>query len=162
MKAILAAIDFSKVTDLVVDAAAKLARALGGKVVLVTVLVEPVFVKEYAPPQKSIAKITVEHERAVRHRLAAIQERLQSEFVPTETVVRRGNAAAHILEDADEHDAAFIVIGSHGHTAFFELLLGSTTQAVIKRAQQLVVVIPHKMRKPRTKKIHVTASQELV
>jgi nucleotide-binding universal stress UspA family protein len=162
MKAILAAIDFSKVSDLVVATAATLARAMGGKVVLVTVLVEPVFVKEYAPPQKSIAKITVEHERAVRHRLTAIQERLQSEFVVAETVVRRGNAAVHILEEAEEHDAAFVVIGSHGHTAFFELLLGSTTQAVVKRARQPVVVIPHKMRKPRTKKAHVTASPEFV
>ena len=49
MKTILAAIDFSQVSDLVVAEAAALARPLGGKVVLVTVLVEPVFVKEYAP-----------------------------------------------------------------------------------------------------------------
>lgn len=155
MKAIIAAIDFSKISDLVVAEAAALARALTGKVVLVTVLVEPTFVKEYAPPPKSIAKITVAHEKAVRHRLTILKNRLQSDFVPAETVVRRGNAALHILEEADEHDAAFIVIGSHGHTAFFDLVLGSTTQTVLKRAQRPVVVIPHRMRKPRRPKMRV-------
>lgn len=149
MKAILAAIDFSSVSDLVVAAAAELARALRGKVVLVTVLVEPVYLKEFAPPPKSIAKITVAHERAVRNHLAVIQRRLLSEFISAETVVRRGNAAQHILEEAEEHDAALIVIGSHGHTAFYELILGSTTQAVLKRARMPVVVIPPKMPKRR-------------
>jgi nucleotide-binding universal stress UspA family protein len=157
MRAVLAAIDFSSVTDLVVAEAAALARAIGGKVVLVTVLVEPVYVKEYARPSKSIEKITVAHERAVRNHLAAIQNKLQSDFIPAETVVRRGNAAVHILEEADEHDAAFIVIGSHGHTAFFELVLGSTTQTVVKRARQPVVVVPPKMRKPRRPRVRVLA-----
>lgn len=41
MGAILAAIDFSPVTDLVVAQAPTVARAVGGKGVLVKVLVEP-------------------------------------------------------------------------------------------------------------------------
>lgn len=152
MKAILAAIDFSGLTDQVVAEAAALAHAVGGKVVLTTVLVEPVYLKEYAPPPKSFAKITVEHERWVRNHLAAIQKSLRAKGVPAEVDVRRGNAARQILEVAKEHDAAFIVIGSHGHTAFFELVLGSTTQTVIKRARQPVLVIPQKMKRPRRMK----------
>jgi nucleotide-binding universal stress UspA family protein len=157
MKAIIAAIDFSKVSNLVVTQAEALARAVGGKVVLVTVLVEPIYLTDFALPQKGIAKIAVAHERAVRKRLEAMQKKLESDFVPAETIVRRGNAARHILEEAEEHDAALIVIGSHGHTAFFELLLGSTTQAVLKSARQPVVVIPPKMRKPRRIKTRVVA-----
>jgi nucleotide-binding universal stress UspA family protein len=157
MKAILAAVDFSPVSELVVAEAAALARVLCGKVVLVTVLVEPIYLKEYAPPQKSIAQITVAHERTVRKRLAAIQQRLRSEFVPADVVIRRGSAALHLIAEAEEHDAAFIVIGSHGHTAFFELVLGSTTQAVVKRARQPVVIIPHRMKKPRRAKLRVVA-----
>lgn len=157
VKTILAAIDFSPVSDLVVAQAAALARAVGGKVVLVTVMVEPVFVKGYAPPPPKFEKITVTHERAVRKRLAALQQQLQSDFVVAETVVRRGNAALHILQEAEEHDTVFIVIGSHGHTAFFELVVGSTTQTVLNRARQPVVVIPAKMRKPRRPKFPVMA-----
>jgi hypothetical protein len=50
------------------------------------------------------------------------------------------------------------VMGSHGHTALFELVLGSTTQAVLKGARQPVVVIPHRMRKTRRYKVRVIAS----
>lgn len=155
MKAILAAIDFSRVSRLVVAEAASLARAMNGKVVLVTVLAEPVYVKEYAPPPRSIAKITVRHERAVRHHLADLQDKLRSDFVPTDVVVRRGNAAANILEEAEERDAALLVIGSHGHNALFELVLGSTTQAVLKRSRRPVVVIPARMRVPRRPRLRV-------
>ena len=157
MKTILAAIDFSSVSSAIVAEAAALAHALGGKVVLVTVLVEPIYVKEYAPPQKSLEKITVAQERAVRDHLAAIQQRLHSEFIPAEILVRRGNAARHILKEAERHDTAYIVIGSHGHTAFFELVLGSTTQAVLKHARQPVVIIPPKMLKPRRTKAKAAA-----
>jgi nucleotide-binding universal stress UspA family protein len=120
---------------------------------LTTVLVEPVYVQGYAPPEKMVAKITVAHEQAVRKRLATLQTHLESELVPAEIVVCRGSPALHILEEAEQHDAEFIVIGSHGHTAFFELLLGSTTQAVLKRARQPVVVIPPSMRRPRRTKV---------
>src|SRR5689334_22048847 len=146
MRAVLAAIDFSKVSDLVIAHAASLARAWKGKVVLVTALVEPIFLKEYAPPPKRLANITIAHERAVRARLTRIAEQLRADFVPAEAVVRRGNAAQRILEEAEQHDAMCIVIGSHGRTAFFELVLGSTTQTVLKRAHLPVVVIPSKMR----------------
>ena len=152
MKAILAAIDFSPVSELVVTEAAALARALRGKLVLLTVLVEPVYVQGFAPPQKRIAKITVTNERAVRQRLTAMQQAVQSNLIPVETVVRRGNAAYHIMEEAAEHDATFIVIGSHGHTAFYDLILGGTSQTVLKQARLPVVVIPPKMRKPRQSK----------
>jgi nucleotide-binding universal stress UspA family protein len=147
MKTILAPIDLSPVSDLVVAEAAELTRLVGGTLVLVTVLVEPIFLKEYAPPPKKVASITVEHERSVRKRLEAMRARLQAKSVPTEIVVRRGGAAAHILDEADRRDAAFIVIGSHGQGAFLDLILGSTTQRVLKGARRPVVVIPPKMRK---------------
>lgn len=145
MKTILAAIDLSRVTELVVAEAAELAQALGGKLVLITVLVEPVFLKEYAPPAQSVAKITVEQERAVRNRLESMRVALEAQSVPTEIVVRRGAVAANILEEANRRAAAFIVIGSHGQGGLFELILGSTTQRVLKGARRPVVVIPHKM-----------------
>jgi nucleotide-binding universal stress UspA family protein len=155
MKAIIAAIDFSRSTDLIVAEAAGLARAYEGKVVLVTVLVEPVFVRAYALPPKKLQSITVSHERAVRHRLAEIQRQLQSEFVPAEIVLRRGDAAFHIVDAAEEHDAAFIAIGSHGHTALFELVLGSTTQRVMRMTKRPVIVSPSRARKQRRPHLRV-------
>lgn len=152
MKTILAAIDFSNMSELVVAEASKLAHAFEAKVVLVTVLIEPVFLAAYATPQKSIARITVAHERAVRARLKEIQARLDSDLVPTESVLRRGNPGLHIIEEAEERDALYIVVGSHGHTALYDLVLGSTANVVLKRARQPVVVVASKMRRARRAK----------
>jgi nucleotide-binding universal stress UspA family protein len=146
MKAIVAALDFSPVTDLVVTEAAGLARAMGAKVVLLTVLVEPVFQKPFASPPARIAKITVDHERAVRDRLTELQTRLHAACLHAEVVVRRGDPAFHIVDAADACDASFIVIGSHGHTALYEVMLGSTTQTVVKRAAGPVLIVPAHMR----------------
>ena len=48
--------------------------------------------------------------------------------------------AEAILEEARNLSAAFIVIGSHGHGAVYELLAGSTTHGVLHRAPCPVVV----------------------
>ena len=157
MKAILAAIDFSPVSELVIAEAASLARALAAKVVLFSALGEkPAPVNEYTSPRRGQKSIAAQ-ERATRKRLTAIQAQLQADFVPAEINVRHGIAALQILAEADVHDTGIIVIGSHGHTAFFELLLGSTTQTVLKRAKQPVLVIPPKMPKPRRARVRVVS-----
>ena len=152
MNVLLAAVDFSPPTAGIVGEASRLARALGAKVLLVTVLAEPVYVPEYAPPPKRLASIMVGREPAVRKRLIAIQRELLAAGVACDWVVDRGRPAFHILRRAKEHDAALIVIGSHGHSALFEMLLGSTTQAVLKEARLPVVVIPVRRRKPRVRR----------
>jgi hypothetical protein len=157
MRAILAAIDFSRATDLVVTEAARLARGLGGKVVLLTVLVEPVYVKAYAPPQKSISKITVAHERAVRRRLAAIQLRLQSSSSarrPSYAADRplphpRGGGGTRRRVHRD---------GSRAHR-IFDLILGSTTQAAETCAPS-GRCRSARMRLPRRPKVRLVAAAE--
>jgi nucleotide-binding universal stress UspA family protein len=49
--------------------------------------------------------------------------------------------AETLLRIAKERDVAAIVIGSHGHNALREVLLGSTTRDVIKRATWPVIVV---------------------
>ena len=38
--------------------------------------------------------------------------------------------------------ADLIVLGSHGHTAAYDLLIGSTTQTVLRRSPRPVLVVP--------------------
>ncbi len=42
-----------------------------------------------------------------------------------------GAAVSGILETADRLKADYIVMGSHGHTALYDLLVGSTTHACL-------------------------------
>jgi nucleotide-binding universal stress UspA family protein len=47
-----------------------------------------------------------------------------------------------ILSEAEQHQASLIVMGSHGHGAFYELLVGSVTHGVMKGAHCPIVVVP--------------------
>jgi len=50
--------------------------------------------------------------------------------------------AEAVLREADAVGATHIVLGSHGHAMVFELLVGSFTQAVLRRSRRPVVVVP--------------------
>ena len=54
----------------------------------------------------------------------------------------QGPIVEKILDLAAEHGAGMIVMGSHGHGALYELLVGSITQGVLKGAKCPVVVVP--------------------
>jgi nucleotide-binding universal stress UspA family protein len=51
------------------------------------------------------------------------------------------------------------VMGSHGHTALYDLLVGSTTHGVLMRAQCPVVIVPSaKQKKPAKTKQELHAA----
>lgn len=142
MKTILAPIDFSKVSDAVVEEAASLARALNGRVVLLTVVQPPVVITEYAGLMDNIAEITAAGEKNAARQLEKVEEKLKGDFLACESIQVVGTPVAHILEQADKTGADYIVMGSHGHTAFYDLLVGSTTHGVLMRSKCPVVIVP--------------------
>jgi nucleotide-binding universal stress UspA family protein len=144
MKTILVPVDFSDVTERVVDTAASLALAFGSRVVLVHVAApEPEFVG-YDPGPRSVRT-------AVAADIHAEQKRLQ-DFKPkfgTADIVAlhvQGPTPDEILTLARDHDADLIVMGSHGHGALFHLLTGSVTTTVLKRATCPVLIVPSEHR----------------
>lgn len=151
MKTILVPIDFSGITDSVVDQASVLARALDGRVVLLNVLQPPVITSEYGPFLENISEIILVGEKATAKQLAAVQERLTKLGIETETLQFTGAPVPNILKQAEKFEADYIVMGSHGHTAFYDLLVGSTTHGVLLRANCPVVIVPAEKKKARKK-----------
>lgn len=143
MKTILAAIDSSIISEAVVTEAAALARGQG-RVILLTVVQPPVITSEYAPLIENIAEITAAGEKAAATLLARFQKQLELDALKVDTVQLTGAPVARILEQADAQRADYIVMGSHGHTAFYDLLVGSTTHGVLMRAPCPVVIVPPK------------------
>jgi nucleotide-binding universal stress UspA family protein len=142
MKTILAPIDFSKVSDAVVNEATFLARSTEGRVILLAVVQPPVVVTEYAVMIDNIAEITAAGEKNAVRQLEKIEEKVKADFVEVESVQVVGAPVANIIEQAEKCDADYIVMGSHGHTAFYDLLVGSTTHGVLMRAKCPVVIVP--------------------
>lgn len=61
--------------------------------------------------------------------------------VDLETVTEMGPPARTIVEYADEHDADYVVMGSHGRSGVSRVLLGSVAETVIRRAHCPVLVV---------------------
>ena len=141
MKTILAPVDFSPISDAVVDEASRLARATHGRVVLLAVIQPPVVMSEYAA-MMDIVEITSAGEKHATRQLAKLEQRLKADGVTTETLHAVGSPIGHILEQAKKVGADYIVMGSHGHTAFYDLLVGSTTHGVLMRTTCPVVIVP--------------------
>jgi nucleotide-binding universal stress UspA family protein len=142
MKTILVPVDFSRATPAVLAQAVVLAKAVSGRLVLLNVILPPVVVAEYGALLDSIAEIKVAGEKAAAVQLEKLQKQCERRGVKAETRQFTGSIVAIIAEQARALGADFIVVGSHGHTAFYDLFVGSTTHGVLRRAHCPVVVVP--------------------
>ncbi len=142
MKNILVPVDFSDVTTVVVETARKFAAAFQGRLIILNVAEpEPDFVGfEAGPPAVRIA--TARDYKMERQRLEDIKARLIAGGSDVTALHIQGPIVDKILHEAGEQQADLIVMGSHGHGAFYDLLVGSITQGVIKDAHCPVVVVP--------------------
>ena len=140
MKTILAAIDFSHVSRRVLAEATALAQALHGRVVLLHTVQPPVIVSEYGVAD--VAAITTELERTADRHLVRLEKVMQQRLPGSLAARRTGSPLREILAGAKKTSADYIVIGSHGHTAFYDLLVGSTAAGVLQQAHCPVLVVP--------------------
>jgi nucleotide-binding universal stress UspA family protein len=143
MKTILAPIDFSAISRQVVNVALELAHAFKGRVVLLhSVQPAPIIATDLAPLVGAALRFTEDVQKAAIRHLHRIQHDRADSTVPVRTVCAMGYPVAQILAEAKKSEASYIVIGSHGHTAFHDLVAGSTASGVLKRATCPVVVVP--------------------
>lgn len=142
MKTILAAIDFSPVSRRVIAEAVRLARALQGKVVVLHAVKPPAIVTDLAPLVGEALQLTAAVEGASRRNLQRWRAQLAKRRIAVETICQQGFPIGLILGHATRLDADYIVIGSHGHTAFHDLVVGGTASGVLKRAKAVVIVVP--------------------
>ena len=152
MKTVLAAIDFSPVSQGVLRVATELARAIQGRVLLLNVVQAPSIVTDLAPLVSEVLQFTAEIERGARRHLHRIQKRLAGCGVTVETICCQGFPVATIIAYAKKVEADYVVLGSHGHTAFYDLIAGGTASGVLKRATCPVVVVPARPREAKRRR----------
>lgn len=145
MKNVLIPIDFSDVTEAVLECAEGLARPWDGKLWLLHCIAE-------SPPIGTVGEIPT----FVPIPEMSLRERFPDEFrkleeltasrrargLETEMLVRNGSVVDSIIAVADQIEADLIVLGSHGHGALYELVVGTITQAVLQRSSRPILVVP--------------------
>lgn len=146
MKTIVVPVDLSAAATQVVKAACDLASRTGAGLLLVHIVEPPVVVSDlYGMEGGFIEESIAAATQVGKRRLQALARSCEKRGLRTRTYQGIGSPVAEILRLA--HKAAFIVIGSHGHGAVFDLLVGSTTQGVLKRARCPVMVVPVRARR---------------
>lgn len=157
MKTLLAAVDFSKNTDAVLEQAAKLASALEAKLWVLHVTSDETQAMAYESTQFSgyapefvnipgdvqLARdLSAEEFKREHRQLQEMSAGLREKGIAAQALLIKGSAAKTILEKADDLDAGIIIIGSHGHGLLRKALLGSVGEAVIRHARRSVLVVP--------------------
>lgn len=156
MKNILVSIDFSEITDLLVERAALLAKAFDGTVRLVHVAPpDPAFASAKTWPQEvrdELAKeLFEEHEE-----LQVLARRLEDEGIRAKILMDRGSVVDSIIRMAGKTESELIILGSRTHGAFFQLAPRSIVKGIISRSTCPVMVIPQ----PKTRTEGTTGSKE--
>jgi nucleotide-binding universal stress UspA family protein len=135
-KSLLVAVDHSEITERVLGAARDLASLSNGEV-WVLHLRE----REVMPRAGLVASETVDDAKAAVD--SAVGE-LTKAGITAHGEVRNtlfGHAAREIVDDAKEHNAGVIVMGSRGRGDLAGLVLGSTAHKVIHLADRPVLVV---------------------
>lgn len=142
MKTFLVPVDFSAVSEEIVNTAVSFARSFGGKVILLHIIQPPIVTSEYALPVDAVEEAIAASEKSAETKFIAFTSRFQAADLEVEALVRHGPPVYTILEEATKVKADFIIMGSHGHGKIYDLLVGSTASGVLKGAQCGVVIMP--------------------
>jgi nucleotide-binding universal stress UspA family protein len=142
MKTILVPIDFSAVTNPVIRAACAMARLTGSRLVLLHAIVPVAAFDAYGLGSEIILETTQASEKIAARRLLALARRCRSTVKAVRTIQQTGKAVAVILAKAKELKPAYLILGSHGHGAVYDLVVGSVTQGVLRRAPCPVFIVP--------------------
>lgn len=142
---ILAAIDFSDVSEVVIEKAAEIVRSFSSKLWLIHVAApDPDFVGYGTGPQCERdwrAKTLKAEHKYIQDR--ALQ--LEQSGINVTPLLIQGATVATIIQEAARLNADMIVIGSHGHSAIYKTLVGNVSDGIIRQASCPVLIVPAKV-----------------
>ena len=138
---ILVATDGSEPADRALALAAELARSWGsGTLTLVKAVSDPV---TFAPTAAAGLEMVLDAEQQGAERdLAQRAERLRTDGLKVETLVRVGSAPQVVAEVADAVGADLVVAGSTGKGALQRAVLGSVTTRLLHELRRPLLVVP--------------------
>ncbi len=138
MKTIVALVDFSDVTSKVVDHTLDLARDCEGEIFLVHVALPAPIVMDYAPA----VALQGDDTEARQADLQALEASMKERYPRVDTRLFRGPVVETLEAQLPALNPDVIVMGSHGHGALYNLIVGSVTQGIIKHAVWPVMIVP--------------------
>ena len=139
---ILVTVDFSNTTDRVMRVTEAIARGSGAHLYLLHVAdPEPDFMGYDAGPE--VVRDQVAHSYNEAHRRTQeLAESLRQSGLEATALTIQGAIIESVLDQAERLDAGFVVVGSHGHGAVYDLLVGSISEGIVRKSARPVLVVP--------------------
>ena len=163
MKKILVAVDLSAATVQVCNAARDLAQSLNARLLILHVVPPaPVVFEYYALSTLDVNSLPRAAGKRAAQKLRALGHWFQKRCPDTKVIQHTGAPVAAILRTMKLARPDYVVLGSHGHSAGFELLMGSVAQGVVRRATVPVVLVPIRKAARTPRKPLVVASDAIV
>ncbi len=144
MNNILVPVDLSESSHKILQQAVKLAKMSDAKLHLLNVVSMDIgFIVgdvgyQYLPELEQ----TVLEEDA--RQLKDLEQQVTDQGVECDSIVKQGIPVDIILEESDNLNVSYIVIGSQGHGTLYEALVGSVCHDVIKNSKVPLLVVPSK------------------
>ncbi|MEP4077908.1 universal stress protein [Haloferula sp.] len=141
MKTIVAAVDFSDSTPVVIDAAVGIAGAYGAQLHVIHVLEpEPAYTAYGFTPDEFPAMHLFQEE--ARKRAAKRLEELASPLSDVTVKLIEGSPLQGVLDYVKGSGADLVILGTHGHGMVASLLLGSVAEGMVRKAVVPTMIIP--------------------
>ena len=139
---ILAAIDLSEATPLVIAYARQLAEVWKARLTVLHVVHELSYYSGAFITSKPLSVLQHELEMEARERLDAWCEDVGSSAVTCEALLRTGRPIAEVSRTIREYDVDCLVIGAHSMDKPEHQLFGSTAEQLLHHIQCPTVVVP--------------------
>jgi len=139
---ILVCVDLSDSTEVILKRIEKLCRPLNAKIWLLhNAMPEPETLEFKVDPIEARASLAEKFHHQHRE-IQELAERFRESGVDATALLVHGKTVDTILTEASDLDVDLIVVGSHGHGAMYQLLVGSISEGVLQRSSKPVLVIP--------------------
>lgn len=129
MQPILMPVDFSETTDRMIEFVSQLAPPLQAQVCVLHVSQA-----DMDDPRRG--------RELLQPKIDEVVEQLKARGCDARPLLALGPPALTVLDQMKTIDPLLVVLGSHGHSAMYKMLMGSVTGFVMKYSQHPVLVVP--------------------
>lgn len=135
-------VDFGDSTDELIKSAIKFAKELNGKLFMIHVAPSDI---GFAIGDMGFQYFPEVEQNEIKEELKLLndlQQTILAAGVDCEHLLRQGIAGDVILEYAEEKNASYLIMGSHGRSGIYDVFVGSLTKELTRRSKIPVLVIP--------------------
>jgi len=142
MTNIILPVDFGKATDVLLGAAIKFAKEVNGRLCLIHVAPMDLGLAVGDIGMQYFPEIEQSEIREELLELNRLEQQVVAQGVDCEHLLKQGIPKDIILAYAEQKNAGYIVMGSHGRSGMYDVFIGSLTKELTKLSPIPVLVVP--------------------